>query len=91
MEYSSSASKGRVPKKKWKILTAFAMKGGEGSRVPLSFFSQFFCLKTNVTRNMDEYGSWRSQQPANDFEPIMQKKKNGVKNGWKLGRPSKTT
>ena len=33
------------PKKMWKFLTAFAMKEGGGSRVPLRF-PQFICLKT---------------------------------------------
>ena len=37
--------KGRVQKTKWKFLMAFAMKGGRGSRVPLTFFDRLFWPK----------------------------------------------
>ena len=58
-----------VIKNKMEFLMAFAMKGG--SQMPFRFF-QFFLHKKHlqslvevIMMNMAEYGSRRSQQPAN--------------------------
>ena len=44
---SLTLNKESIQKTKWKFLMAFALKGGRGSRVPLTFFSIFFAKNLN--------------------------------------------
>ena len=60
----------------------YAMKGGFLRAL------YYVYMVVEVTMNMAEYGSRRSQQPANvNFEPMLDsiaKEKKWGKNGWKL-------
>ena len=71
MEHSSSASKGRVPQKIWKFLTAFAChEGGGGWEVSRAIkLSSIFLLKNHLG-SLPDYQNVFCTKVLNAFGPL---------------------